>query len=307
MPENAQYRALYDADGNIVLEYIGLREEIEDVEESEESEEIEEEPERPFLGAGKARYAAEGLRFVGTFSAVFVFLFVVLNFESYSQMMRAMLLSDASGGQRTALQQLLSAPELPRAGNADAVLPELPTVSPPDNRIIIPKIGKNIPLIAVADAALRRGDWSTFESDVQNALMHGVVHYPGTARPGEIGNVFMTGHSSNYPWISSKYNAVFALLPTLEVGDGYSVFFAGELYRYRVAEKYEVSPKEVSVLDQPKDRYMSTLMTCTPIGTTLKRLIIHGEEIDEVGEVIAVDSDDAAESLVEDWGEVLPM
>ena len=162
----------------------------------------------------------------------------------------------------------------------------IPKVAPPDNRIVIPKIGKNVPIVEVPDHALRRGDFDMFDEDIQNALRYGVVHYPGTASPGEIGNLFLTGHSSNYPWVESKYNAVFALLPSLEVGDEYSVFYQGELYRYRITEKFEVSPRDVSVLAQPNEKRMSTLMTCVPVGTTLKRLILRAEEVmgDEIVE-----------------------
>jgi sortase A len=152
-------------------------------------------------------------------------------------------------------------------------------VAPPDNRLIIPKIGKNVPLISATSAALKREDWKTFEADIQDALLLGVVRYPGTAEPGELGNVFITGHSSNYPWIFSKYNAVLARLPTLEIGDEYSVYYEGKLHRYRIAKKFEVSPKDVSVLEQPRDRYMSTLMTCVPIGTTLRRLVLQADEV----------------------------
>ena len=89
--------------------------------------------------------------------------------------------------------------------------------------------------------------------------------------------------------MKSDYNAAFALLPKLKAGDEYSVFYKGDLHKYRVTETFEVSPRDVSVLAQPKDRYMSTLMTCVPVGTTLKRLIVRGEEVDLVsGEPLQV-------------------
>jgi len=155
-------------------------------------------------------------------------------------------------------------------------------VAPPDNRIILPSLGKNLPIVEAPDDALLRGDFGMFDSDVQNALKFGAVHYPGTAEPGQIGNVFITAHSSNYPWVKSNYNAAFALLPKLKVGDEYSIFYKGDLHKYRVTETFEVSPRDISVLAQPKDKYMSTLMTCTPVGTTLKRLIVRAEEVDVV-------------------------
>ena len=49
---------------------------------------------------------------------------------------------------------------------------------------------------------------------------------------------------------------------------------------YKVVEKKEVKPTDVSVLDQPTHERLATLMTCTPIGTTLRRLIVIAQEID---------------------------
>jgi len=47
----------------------------------------------------------------------------------------------------------------------------------------------------------------------------------------------------------------------------------------------------VDVLDQPVGKRLGTLMTCVPVGTTLRRLIITADEVDpatgvplEVGE-----------------------
>ncbi len=319
MSQYQKYRAKYDANGDIVLEslegVVPLQENV--IEVIPEAEKFFEEPmgeiptelqhipseiqhvhfPRAFValhafkqGTGRVRIAADSLHFVGTFVAVFLVLFISLNFGSYYQVIRATLLPGADQHEKHALtlmanpllkKKLLAVPELPRAGKEVEVLSMIPAVAPPDNRLIIPKIRKNIPIVEVADNALRRGDYDMFDEDIQNALKFGVVHYPGTAKPGEIGNVFLTGHSSNYPWIESSYNAVFALLPTLDLGDEYSVFYNGELHRYRITEKFEVSPKDVSVLAQPKDERTSTLMTCVPVGTTLKRLIIRAQEVDQ--------------------------
>jgi len=244
----------------------------------------------PRFRSSRIHITAESLRFVGTFAAVFLFLFVSLNYQSYERMVRATLLGGEATSEQRALtavtnpflrKKLLSVPELPRAGVNRELFAIIPEVAPPDNRLIIPAININVPIVEASDAALRRRDFDMFDEDIQNALKFGVVHYPGTAEPGEVGNVFLTGHSSNLPWVDSNYNAVFALLPRLAIGDEYSVFYRGSLHRYRVTERFEVSPKDVSVLAQPNDQRMSTLMTCTPVGTTLRRLIIRAIEVDQ--------------------------
>ncbi|MBU2259213.1 class E sortase [Patescibacteria group bacterium] len=138
----------------------------------------------------------------------------------------------------------------------------------------------NIPLVTPSYEALLREDWTQVEDDIQDALQMGVVHYPGTAKPGQAGNFFVTGHSSYYPWASGKYKNVFARLHELEPGDEYWVYYGGDKHRYIVRGKKEVKSSDVTVLDQPVDRRVATLMTCTPIGTTLRRLIITSEEVD---------------------------
>lgn len=317
MQHHTHFSARYDANGDIILDFLGEKEAEQSSYDSCEEQEVvplqKKESHVPstlfaipsvvsragFLSTWKAlpilrsthiRLTAETLRFVGTFTAVFLFLFLTLNYESYERMVRATLLTDANISGQTALsavtnpflrKKLLTVPELPRAGVNKDTFAMIPEIAPPDNRLIIPAINMNVPIVEASDAALRRRDFDMFDEDIQNALKYGVVHYPGTAKPGDMGNVFLTGHSSNLPWVESNYNAVFALLPRLHVGDEYSVFYGESLHHYRVTEKFEVSPKDVSVLAQPTDQRTSTLMTCTPVGTTLRRLIIRAIEIDE--------------------------
>lgn len=105
-----------------------------------------------------------------------------------------------------------------------------------------------------------------------------MVRYPGTARPGEVGNAFIFGHSSNYPWVKSDYNDVFALLDNLQNGDEIIIFYNQKKYVYRVTDRAEVKPGDVKALESrdPNKKELS-LMTCWPVGTTLKRLIVFAE------------------------------
>lgn len=112
-------------------------------------------------------------------------------------------------------------------------------------------------------------------------LKKGVVRYPGTARPGEVGNAFIFGHSSNYPWVISEYNDVFALLNTLETGDEVIVYYNQHKYTYKITDRSIVKPGDTKVLSarDPNKKEIS-LMTCWPVGTTLERYIIFGELIE---------------------------
>jgi len=277
-----------------------IQDEVVEAEKEDVREEIRNIPEAPVI-----KHAKGTLRFAGTFASVFVFLFVALNFSSFSQIFTAWLMPEtlqleASALELVAKKEVLpTPPSLPIAGPSI----EMVTISPPDNRLIIPKIGRNIPMVEVSDAALRREDWKTFEKDVQHALRFGAVRYPGTAEPGQVGNIFITGHSSYYPWDFGNYKDVFALLHTLDIDDEYSIYYEGDLHHYRIREKYEVSPKDVSVLEQPDDRFSSMLMTCSPVGTTLKRLIVRADEINSItGEVIEVVKDILPETNIVKWG-----
>lgn len=131
-----------------------------------------------------------------------------------------------------------------------------------DNTIVIPKIGVKAPIT-----------WDVGGGQVMDTLQKGVVHLGGTSRPGEKGNTFLTGHSSNYWWKGGDYNNVFALLPELSKGDEIFAIYHGQLKKYKVTDKLEVKKSEVKSYVESDDERI-TLMTCVPVGTNLKRLLI---------------------------------
>lgn len=115
------------------------------------------------------------------------------------------------------------------------------------------------------------------DEDVLNSkLKEGVVHYPGTAEVGEKGNAFIFGHSSFYWWDWSEYTSIFANLESIKKDDIILVYENNELYIYQVSNTYVVDPTDLSVLNQGSD-YKLTLMTCTPLGTNLKRFIVEAK------------------------------
>lgn len=262
-------------------------------------------------------FVVDTVRFGGTFALIFGLLFVSINYQSFWQIARAQLALEQDYGTEQALSTLgQTPPSLPSGesgfgGGAQNIniLKYLPSVGPLEDRIIIPKLGKNIPIVRPSMDALMREDWTQFENDIQSALRGGVVHYPGSARPGQAGNFFVTGHSSYYPWDSGQYKDVFARLHELETGDTYSVYYGGDRHTYRITRKYEVKPSDVSVLDQPSDKRIAMLMTCTPIGTTLRRLIVEAEEIDPVTGVALLVGEKVADKPVSPFArpEMLPI
>lgn len=153
-------------------------------------------------------------------------------------------------------------------------------ITPYQNRIIIPKIGKNIPLVDIKNRAL--DDSNELNNIFMKELEKGVIRYPGSWVPGKDGNAFVFGHSSNFPWIKWDYNDVFALLDNVGFDDEIIVYYNQKKYKYIVREKNVITPGDTSVLNRDKNKSEITLMTCWPIGTTLNRLIVTGELVEEL-------------------------
>jgi sortase A len=133
-----------------------------------------------------------------------------------------------------------------------------------DSCLVIPKIGVVAPIIF---------SQSKLEKNIQNDLKSGVAHYAGTSMPGETGNCFITGHSSNYIWRGGTYNTVFIFLDKLENKDEIFAYYNKKIYKYEVIGKKLISPEQVEILKGGDDSILS-LMTCWPAGTNLKRLVI---------------------------------
>ncbi|MBS9775183.1 sortase [Candidatus Gracilibacteria bacterium] len=152
-------------------------------------------------------------------------------------------------------------------------------ITPYENRVVIPKIGKNVPLIDIKNRTLNN------EGELDNIFMKelekGIVRYPGSAVPGEIGNTFIFGHSSNFPWMEGDYNDVFATLGNIEMGDEVIVYYNQKKYIYKITEKQVITPGDVSVLNRNHNKKEISIMTCWPIGTTYNRLLVTGELIEK--------------------------
>lgn len=146
-------------------------------------------------------------------------------------------------------------------------------ISPPDNRIIIAKVSKSIPIVEIDPANLINGDTEAFQQDILKGLENGVAHYPLTPEPGETGNFVLTGHSSYYSWADGDFKDAFVTMHNVEVGDKITIYYKQKKFIYEVFEKKVVDPTDVSVLENSTDEKILTTITCTPIGTNKYRLI----------------------------------
>jgi len=141
-----------------------------------------------------------------------------------------------------------------------------------DNRVLISKINVNAPV-----------DYSQTTNEAllfQLALQKGVVHYAGSSYPGQAGNVALFGHSSGVPWEKGDYKFVFTLLDKLQPGDNILIDYNNTRYIYQVRSKEVVKPADLQVLS-PIDQttHGLLLITCTPVGTSNNRLVVHAEQI----------------------------
>ena len=136
--------------------------------------------------------------------------------------------------------------------------------------IQIAGLGISAPLVYVDDTDVR-----TF----QTGLANGVVHYPSTANPGELGNAYYFGHSSDYISKPGYYKTVFALLPQINLDDEILITNQqGRLFSYRVISQQIVSATATEWLDQGDNhRRLLTLQTSYPVGTALARYIVQAE------------------------------
>jgi len=146
-------------------------------------------------------------------------------------------------------------------------------VVPTDFRIIIPTLNINVPIKEVPKNNLLLKDWDNLEIDIQKSLQDGVIHYPGTPSPDLSGNFVVTGHSSYYPWSIGRYKDVFAVLHNAKLDDIIYVYHNQRKYMYKIASIESVYPEDIEVLADMGDNRL-TLITCTPLGTNIKRLIL---------------------------------
>lgn len=218
---------------------------------------------------------------------VFMVIYVVLNWSA----LQANLVHywNVWRGFESPLEELVAKKELepeklPIASRGAASEQKIPPLNleiyPPEMRLIVPRINQNVPVIGVKNENLIAREWGELEADIQKALRNGVIHYPGTALPGDNGNVVITGHSSYYAWDSGRFKDVFALLHDVRVGDRIVIYFNQKKFVYEIANKKVVLPQDVDVL-QPTRQEQLTLITCTPIGTNLKRLILEGKLVEK--------------------------
>jgi LPXTG-site transpeptidase (sortase) family protein len=232
----------------------------------------------------------QSLHFTAVSLSIFIIAFVALNINAYSIRTKSLIAklkasqtanitAPAENAEKIKKESPLPLSVIKNVTKLKSDIPALNiALAPPDYRLVIPKINVNSPVIQTDSFNFQQKDWKALEETILTDLENGVVHYPGTALPGQKGNVVITGHSSYYPWNKGRYKTIFAPLHDLEVGDELSIWYKQSEIKYKITERKIVKPNAVEVM-QPTEDFRMTLVTCTPIGTTLKRLILVAQQV----------------------------
>ena len=160
---------------------------------------------------------------------------------------------------RRSAESAVAAENLPmRAEPVPAPAPEpaAPTVPAIRTGELIARI--DIPRLNVSDVVV--------EGDDTETLSHAVGHIPGTALPGQLGNVGLAGHRDSF----------FRKIGQLRDGDTLVLETIHGTFRYHVAKLAIVAPSETSVLSSSGEPAL-TLVTCYPfhyVGSAPKRFIV---------------------------------
>lgn len=142
-----------------------------------------------------------------------------------------------------------------------------------DPKLIIPKINVDVPMVY--------GVGYDYSSQMK-AMEKGVAHFaiPGAnAVPGQVGNTVFAGHSSNDLFDPGDYKFIFAQLDKLAAGDTIYINYNSVRYTYTVTKTEIVMPTDVNKLTYQTTKPVLTLITCTPLGTAQKRLLVTAEQI----------------------------
>lgn len=207
--------------------------------------------------------------------SIFAIAFIYLNFSAvylrwvnYEKRPTKIALNNQQQPSPSYFQQMFEAGYSDHPIDQESISYYKPNYSEQPNSIIIYKINVRAPLVFAN---------GTSQKELNKALDQGVIIYPGSALPGQNGEVFLSGHSSSYPWDKTQYGQVFTLLDKVEVGDIVSLIYDHAQYDYRIIGKQILAPKDTKINSTSEP--ILVLMTCWPIGTALNRLVVKGELI----------------------------
>lgn len=104
---------------------------------------------------------------------------------------------------------------------------------------------------------------------------HLVQYFTTSKNPTENGTSVIFGHSTLPQWFNPvDYTTIFAKLHTIKSGEEFIVKVNDKEFAYKVFSVSITDSKDPSIFSQSFDNSYITLITCTPPGTTWKRLVV---------------------------------
>jgi LPXTG-site transpeptidase (sortase) family protein len=155
--------------------------------------------------------------------------------------------------------------------------PPLPSVAPSTINTTSPPADLEFFSLAIPSLGIKSASVKVNGEDLSKSL----IHYPGTALPGETGSVVIFGHSTLPQFYKpDNYTSIFSTLPNTQIGADIFTTVDKVTYTYRVTKIYQVKPQDTWALRQVYDQRLIKLVTCVPPGTTLRRLIVEAQLIE---------------------------
>ena len=137
------------------------------------------------------------------------------------------------------------------------------------NTLKIPKISLSVPIIFST---------STDKTSLAKDLDQGVVYYPGSVYPGQIGQIIILGHSAPPGWPTIKHDWVFTNLEKLSAGDTISIDLNNKQYTYVVKQKTIIQRgADVPADSLSANNNVLTLISCWPPGKDYQRITVEAE------------------------------
>ncbi|MDD5433711.1 MAG: sortase [Candidatus Pacebacteria bacterium] len=134
--------------------------------------------------------------------------------------------------------------------------------------LTIPSIG--------ADAPIMFTD-SKSQSVFASLLKKGVLHFPDSALPDQLGTTIILGHSSPPNWPKINYDSIFNRLEDLAPEDKIIIDFEGKKYQYTVQQTYFVNKGDDLSSYLTFNKSMLLLVSCWPPGHNSKRIVVKAE------------------------------
>ncbi len=176
--------------------------------------------------------------------------------------------ADRDPQEMSSLKRLLGLGDLELSGYRKVIFRE--------HRISIPAIRLELPIVTAK---------TTEEDELLAALNEGPVLYPGNSVFGLPGNSVMMAHSTGEPW-KGKYRFAFMNIDKLAPGDDILVDFGARRFTYKVTGKRIVTPAETTDLHEKTDSSRLVLVTCWPLWTAEKRLLVEADIVSVEGKPI---------------------